>query len=261
MEIPPLIFRPGAVGAAPGLTQYSRGYGGIGANESTAAAAAIGYTPRLRRPGGDGAMSTHTIYSFVTLIVIIDPVGTGALFAGLTRGWTEPERRESAIRSVIVAGILMLAFAFGGEALLRALGISLSALRIAGGILLFLLATDMVLARPSGVRGITLGEREEAAERDEIAVFPLAFPLIAGPGALTSMVMLMGSAGSAMEVAGLVGAVVLVLALTLAALLMSTRLSQLLGVTGTNVIGRVLGVVLAALAAQFVLDGIAGWWP
>jgi len=117
------------------------------------------------------------------------------------------------------------------------------------------------LARPSGVRGITGGEREEAAQREDIAVFPLAFPLIAGPGALTSVVLLMGAAEGAEEVAGLVGAVVVVIALTLAALLSSTHLVRLLGVTGTNVIGRVLGVVLAALAAQFVLDGISHWLP
>jgi multiple antibiotic resistance protein len=206
-------------------------------------------------------MSSLLVYSFVTLFVIVDPVGTATLFAGLTHGWTEPERRASAKLGVLVAAILLLAFAFGGEALMRALGISLSALRIAGGILLFILATDMVLARPSGVRGITRGEREEAEHRDDVAVFPLAFPLISGPGALTSMVLLMGSAKSLIEVGEVVVSVIAVLALTLAALLSSTRLVKLLGVTGTNVIGRVLGVVLAALAAQFVLDGIAAWLP
>jgi multiple antibiotic resistance protein len=162
---------------------------------------------------------------------------------------------------VLVAGVLLLAFAFGGEFLLRALGISLSALRIAGGILLFLLATEMVLAKPSGVRGLTYGEREEAAHRDDIAVFPLAFPLIAGPGALTSVVLLMGAAHGPVEIGGLVGAGAVVLGLTFVALLFATRIVALLGVTGTNVIGRVLGVVLAALAAQFVLDGILAWWP
>jgi multiple antibiotic resistance protein len=206
-------------------------------------------------------MSIQLVYSFVTLFVIVDPVGTATLFAGLTHGWTEPERRASAKLGVLVAAVLLLAFAFGGEALMRALGISLSALRIAGGILLFLLATDMVLARATGVRGITRGEREEAAHRDDIAVFPLAFPLIAGPGALTSVVLLMGNASSPAQVGGLVAAVIVVLAMTLAALLFSTKVVDLLGVTGTNVIGRVLGVVLAALAAQFVLDGIAAWLP
>lgn len=206
-------------------------------------------------------MSTGLIYSFVTLIVIIDPVGTATLFAGLTRDWTADERRTSAKKGVLVAGILLLAFAFSGEALLRALGISLAALRIAGGILLFLLATDMVLAKPSGIRGITSGEREEATHRDDIAVFPLAFPLIAGPGALTSVVVLMGAAHGLKEVGGLVAAGVVVMGLTLLALLFATRLVGLLGVTGTNVIGRVLGVVLAALAAQFVLDGVAAWLP
>lgn len=206
-------------------------------------------------------MPTSLIYAFVTLVVIIDPVGTATLFAGLTQGWTAAERRESAKLGVLVAGLLLLAFAFGGEFLLRALGISLAALRVAGGILLFLLATDMVLARASGFRGITLREREEATHRDEIAVFPLAFPLIAGPGALTSVVLLMGTAHSLAEVGGLVVAGAVALGLTLLALLFATRLVAVLGVTGTNVIGRVLGVVLAALAAQFVFDGVAAWLP
>jgi multiple antibiotic resistance protein len=206
-------------------------------------------------------MPIQLVYSFVTLLVIIDPVGTAALFAGLTHGWTEPERRSSAKLGVGVAAVLLLVFAFGGEALMRALGISLSALRIAGGILLFLLATDMVLARPSGVRGITRGEREEAELREDVAVFPLAFPLISGPGALTSVVLLMGAAHSWRDTAAVVVSIVVVLGLTLAALLWATGLTRLLGVTGTNVIGRVLGVVLAALAAQFVLDGIAAWLP
>jgi multiple antibiotic resistance protein len=206
-------------------------------------------------------MSMLLIYSFVTLLVIVDPIGTAALFTGLTQGWTESERRGSAKLGVAVAAILLLAFAFGGEALMRALGISLSALRIAGGILLFLLATDMVLARPSGVRGITLGERAEAAQREDVAVFPLAFPLISGPGALTSVVLLMGAAHSWTDIAGVVVSIIVVLGLTLIALLWATRIGKLLGVTGTNVIGRVLGVVLAALAAQFVLDGIAAWLP
>ncbi len=206
-------------------------------------------------------MPTTLIYAFVTLVVIIDPVGTATLFAGLTQGWTPEERRGSARKGVLIAGILLLAFAFGGEALLRALGISLAALRVAGGILLFLLATDMVLARPSGLRGITLREREEATHRDDVAVFPLAFPLIAGPGALTSVVLLMGAAHGPTEIGGVVLAGAVALGLTLIALLAATRLVALLGVTGTNVIGRVLGVVLAALAAQFVLDGVRAWLP
>jgi len=210
---------------------------------------------------GSAAIPMLLIYSFVTLFVIIDPVGTATLFAGLTHGWTDAERRASAKLGVLVAAALLLVFAFGGEALMRALGISLSALRIAGGILLFLLATDMVLARPSGVRGITGGEREEAERREDVAVFPLAFPLISGPGALTSVVLLMGSTKSLAEIGAVVVSVIVVLVLTLAALLSSTRLVALLGVTGTNVIGRVLGVVLAALAAQFVLDGISAWLP
>jgi multiple antibiotic resistance protein len=173
-------------------------------------------------------------YAFVTLFVIVDPVGTAVIFAGLTQSWTHRERSEAAWRGATIAAILLLVFALAGDPLLHALGVTLAAFHIAGGILLFLLAIDMAFARPSGIHAPTAPEREEARKRDDVAVFPLAFPLIAGLGALA-----------------------VVLALTLAALLQASRLARLLGVTGGNVVGRVLGVILAAIAAQFVLDGIA----
>jgi multiple antibiotic resistance protein len=201
------------------------------------------------------------VYSFVTLFVIIDPVGCAAIYAGLARGAPEEFRRRTAWRGVIIAGILMLAFAFGGAPLLRALGISLPAFRIAGGILLFLLATDMVFARPSGIRSPTAPEQEEATHSTDLSVFPLAFPLLAGPGALTSIVLLMGRAVSPLAAAGVIAALVVVMAITLTLLLAASRVVRLLGVTGANVVSRVLGILLAALAAQLVLDGLAEGLP
>jgi len=202
-------------------------------------------------------MSAHIAYAFVTLLVIVDPVGTAAIFAGLMRGVPEEFARRMAWRATLIAGALMLAFALLGDALLEALGISLPAFRIAGGLLLFLLATDMVFARPSGIRFPTLPEQEEAARSTDVSVFPLAFPLLAGPGALTSIVLLMGRAGSPLEAAGVIAALAAVLALTLVALRSAAWVLRRLGVTGANVISRVLGIILAALAAQLVLDGVA----
>jgi MarC family membrane protein len=197
------------------------------------------------------------IDSFVIFGVVIDPIGTAVIFAALTHDWTRQEQREAAVRGVSVAAILFLVFALAGEPLLQALGISLAAFHIAGGILLFLLAIDMAFARPSGIHAPTPPEREEVRRRDDVAVFPLAFPLLAGPGALTSTVLLVGRAGTPLAGAVVVGALAVVLGLTFVALLSAARLSHLLGITGANVISRVLGLVLAALAAQFVLDGLA----
>ena len=202
-------------------------------------------------------MASILIDSFVIFGVIVDPIGTAVIFATLTHDWSRREQRDAALRGVSVAAVLLLVFAFAGAPLLRALGISLAAFHIAGGVLLFLLAIDMTFARPSGFHAPTLPEREEARRRDDVAVFPLAFPLLAGPGALTSTVLLIGRAKTTEAAALVIAALVVVLALTLVALLSAVRLSRLLGITGANVISRVLGLVLAALAAQFVLDGLA----
>lgn len=201
-------------------------------------------------------MWSRFAYSFVTLLVIVDPVGTAAIFATMMRGMSEGVRRRTAWHAIAIAGAILLAFALFGNAFLAALGITLPALRIGGGLLLFLLATDMVFARQSGIRSPTRPEQEEAAHSSELAVFPLAFPLLAGPGALTSIVLLMGSAASSVEQAMVITALAAVLALALAALFGAIYLTRLLGVTGANVVSRVLGIILAALAAQLVLDGI-----
>jgi MarC family membrane protein len=204
-------------------------------------------------------MLTHLLYSFVTLFVIIDPVGSAVIFAGLTRGTPDGVRQRAGLRGVLIATALILGFALGGAWLLAALGITLPAFRIAGGILLFLLATEMVFARQSGIRGPTASEEEEAERRGDLSVFPLAFPLLAGPGALTSIVLLMERAAPLAALAVII-ALIVVMAITLALLLAAPRVMRLVGVTGANVVSRVLGIILAALAAQFVLDGIIEGW-
>jgi multiple antibiotic resistance protein len=193
----------------------------------------------------------------VMLFVTIDPVGIGPLFAALTRGADAVHRRRMAVKGVLIAAGILFVFAFGGDFLLRTLGIGFPAFRIAGGILLLLLAIEMVFARASGIRATTRPEQEEASHKDDISVFPLAIPLIAGPGTLTSVLLLMGRAGGdpwreAAVLAMLAG----VLMTTLLVLLTAGPLSRLLGVTGINVITRVLGILLAALACQFIIDGL-----
>jgi multiple antibiotic resistance protein len=197
------------------------------------------------------------LISLVALLVIIDPVGTAAVFVGITPRDSEARRRAMAIRASIISVIVLAGFAFIGEFLLRAMGIGLPAFQIAGGLLLFVLAFDMVMQRPSGLRA-TESERSAAeASDDDVSVFPLAIPLIAGPGAMTSVVLLRGRAGSDYaELAAVMAALLVALGITLAALLAAGTMTRVIGKTGTHVIGRVLGVVLAALSAQLVIDGI-----
>jgi multiple antibiotic resistance protein len=203
-------------------------------------------------------MTELLLETFLLLFVVIDPLGLAVIFAGLTHGESAEYRRRMAMRGTVIAAVVLVVFALIGDALLRTLNIGLPAFRIAGGALLFLLAIDMVFARHSGVRAPTQREQAEAEQRRDISVFPLAIPLIAGPGAITT-VLLKSGAGHGLHVGTwvLLSMLGVVLILTLSALLFSHRILKLLGETGANVVGRVFGIVLAALAVQFMLDGLA----
>jgi multiple antibiotic resistance protein len=192
---------------------------------------------------------------FVTLLVSIGPIETAAVFASLTKGVHHRDRTSLAARSVLVAGVLLLMFAIGGNFLLPLLHVSIPAFQVAGGILLFLQALSLTFAK-SGLSSISEGEQREAQRPGDIAVFPLAFPLIAGPGSLCAIVLLMGRSDGLMNGAATIAMLGLSLIIVLVALLASERLERWLGETGTDVIGRVSGVLLAALAVQFVFDGL-----
>jgi len=194
------------------------------------------------------------VNSFIILFVVIDPVALAPVFAALTEGDPPARRRRAAVRGTLIAAGVLYVFLFGGGFLLGALGITLPAFRIAGGALLFLLALDMVFALNSGIRATTAREREEAESSKDISVFPLAIPLIAGPGAITSVLLVAHTGSINRAVFALVLAAVL--ALALAALIAAGRVVALLGETGTNVVTRVFGILLAALAVQFILDGV-----
>ncbi|MBX6742164.1 MAG: MarC family protein [Acetobacteraceae bacterium] len=194
-------------------------------------------------------------YALVTLLVILDPPGTAALFVAMTPYHSPAQRRQQALRAVGIAFLVLVGFALGGTELLRAMGIGLPAMKVAGGLLLFLMAADMVMGRH--LLRASPEEERAAAREDDISVFPLAIPLLAGPGAMTSVVLLHEQAGDdPWRLAGVLAALVIALGVTLACLLAANLVTRLLGATGANVIGRVLGVLLAALAAQIALEGV-----
>ncbi len=200
-------------------------------------------------------MTELFVSAFVTFLVVIDPPGCAPIFASLTGGATEVHRRAMAIRAVLVAAGILIFFALFGEDLLRALGISLSAFRIAGGIMLFLIAIDMVFEKRTERREHRAQE-VSASEVEDVSVFPMAIPMIAGPGSIASVMLLMARSDGMSESLIVLGALAATLLLTLVALLAAGPLLRLLGHKIEAMITRILGVILAALAAQFVIDGI-----
>jgi multiple antibiotic resistance protein len=203
-------------------------------------------------------MIETAIVAAATFFATIGPLDVAAMFAVMTSENTPNERRRTAIRGTLIATVILLVFALLGERMLGGLGISLPALRIAGGILLLLIGIEMVFAMSSGARTTTDEEELEAATRQDIAVFPLATPLIAGPGAMGAAILLMAdAAGDWLLQAAVIAALLIMLLLTLIGMLLASQLQRLLGVTGMQVISRVFGVLLSALAVQFILDGIA----
>jgi multiple antibiotic resistance protein len=195
---------------------------------------------------------------FVVFFVVVEPVSLIPLFSSLTDGASAAYKHKMALKAVSIAGFILVIFAFGGARLLELMGIGLESFRIFGGLLLFLIALEMVFARESGTR-ISSGERAESVRRADISVFPLAFPFIAGPGALATILLWFGPVRIGAEpllFLGLLVGVAVVLVLSLGAMWLATPLMRVMGVTGANVANRLLGVLLGALAVQFVLDGL-----
>jgi multiple antibiotic resistance protein len=195
------------------------------------------------------------VSAFVTFFVVIDPPGCAPIFASLTSGAPTAHRRAMAIRSTMVASGILFAFAIFGEDFLRALGVSLDAFRIAGGIMLFLIALEMVFEKRTERREAR-AEDVKASEPEDISIFPMGIPMIAGPGSIASAMLLMSRSNGLTESLIVLGALVSILVLTLVCLLLSGPLMKLLGNRLEAMITRVLGVILAALAAQFVIDGV-----
>jgi multiple antibiotic resistance protein len=200
-------------------------------------------------------VSPSVLSSFVTLLVTIGPIETAVIFASLTAGIHRSERLTLAIRSCGIAGLVLLLFAIGGNITLDLLHVSLPAFRVAGGLLLFLQALSLTFSGP-GLSSISEGERRDAERPGDIAVFPLAFPLIAGPGSLSATVLLMGRTEGWSEAAGVIAMIMVCVGLTYGAMRTAERLVALLGATGADVVRRISGVLLAGLAIQFVFDGL-----
>ena len=198
----------------------------------------------------------YLIWALVTLLVVVDPVGQAPIFLADTGELPAPARRQIAVRSSIIAGVILAGTALFGNWLLGKLGITLPAFRIAGGLLLFAVASEMVF----GVRIKRESQQVEEAVEEHVrnlAAFPLAIPLMAGPGAITATLLLAGQAGpQPLLLAILLGVVAAVMAACLSVFLLANRVDRLLGITGNVVLSRLLGVILAALAVQFVIDGV-----
>jgi multiple antibiotic resistance protein len=199
------------------------------------------------------------VSALVMLLVTIGPVEAAAVFGGLSGRAGEVERQRMARRAVLFAGLFLGLFAIGGGWLLTAMRITIPAFQVAGGVLLFLQALTLTFANP-GLSSINEQERREAQGAGDIALFPMAFPLIAGPGSMSAVVLLMSDAAGSIPRMGMVlAALAATLALTWFAMRLVDPLTRVLGVTGADVIGRISGVLLAALSVQFIFDGVAQW--
>jgi multiple antibiotic resistance protein len=196
------------------------------------------------------------VSAFVTLVIVLDPIGLAPTFLAVTHGLPRTARHQVAVRAALIAACILAGSALIGGKLLATVGISLHAFRIAGGLLLFSIASEMVF-------GVRIQRQSEAAEQAleervrNMAAFPLAIPLMAGPGAITAMVLLSGRAdGDPIMLGGLIVIACVGVTLCLMAFLTATRIEKFLGITGNVVLSRLLGVLLAALAVQFVIDGV-----
>lgn len=202
------------------------------------------------------------VSALTTLIVAIDPVGLAPIFVGLTSGLSAREKRNIALKATVIAFLVLTGFSLVGERLLGALGIALPAFRISGGLLLFYVAFEMVFERRREERKRATAERaahEDDHDPTHIAAFPLAIPLMAGPGAITACILLAGSLGAKPAGLAVLGGIIALVCLTcLACFLAAEGISRLLGTTGRIVLTRLLGMILAALAVQFVIDGVRG---
>jgi multiple antibiotic resistance protein len=202
------------------------------------------------------ATTAELINAFTTLLVTTDPPGLAPIFLGLTAGMNAAQRKQTALRGTLIGFIILSVFAFTGAGVLSLLGISLPAFRIAGGFLLFFIAFEMIFEKRQERKEKT---SETAITRDHIqnlAVFPLAIPLISGPGSISATILLAGNFPTFLQRMQLIGVIAVVFALILAALVIADRIDRYLGQTGRAILTRLLGVLLAALAVQFVIDGV-----
>ena len=197
------------------------------------------------------------IAAFVALFVIVDPIGIAPVFAGLTQGSSRAHQKKMAIKGTIIGTVILIFFASVGQPFFKVLGISLDALRVAGGVMLFIIAVEMVFEKRTERKQETAEKLDEHFE--DISVFPIALPLLAGPGAIATVMLLMANyKGDLVAQGAIVAALVLVMLITVITFFMAGKVMEWMGPSVNAVLTRVLGVILAALAAQYILDGIKG---
>ena len=204
-------------------------------------------------------MFDYLLHAVVTLFVTIDPPGLAPIFVVLTPGRMRGERNATAVRATVIAGVVLVAFALVGQPLIGVLGISLPAFRIAGGLLLFVIAFEMVFGKREERKSAAAQNAVEREDLRHVAVFPLAIPLITGPGAISATILLASQAPGPGGMIGLLVIIVLLIGACLAVFLAATDLERILGETGRIVVSRLLGLILSALAVQFVADGITAF--
>lgn len=200
--------------------------------------------------------SEMLLNAFATLVVLIDPPGVAAIFLAVTAGFSTAQRKSVALRASFIAAVILIVFAVVGKSLLALFGITLDAFRIAGGIMLFWIAFEMVFEKRNPRREKQVEEAVHDDHVRDISVFPLAIPLIAGPGSISAIVLLSGSFNEPLERAALTGIIVVCILITLACLLIADKLNAMIPHSTRSLISRLLGLILAALAVQFVADGI-----
>jgi len=203
-------------------------------------------------------MLEFALTSFTTFFATVGPVETAVLFATLTPKMPQAERASIALRATAIASVLLLVFTLLGRPLLDELGVSIAALQTAGGIILLMIALDMIFAKPTSAFKLTQPEDEEAHTKDDIAVFPLAMPLLAGPGAMSAGILLAANTeGNPLALGATVGGLAAVMAITLILLLLSHQINHMIGITAQRVLMRVFGILLAAIAVQAVFNGLS----
>lgn len=203
-------------------------------------------------------MTQLFLSAFITLFVVIDPPGCAPIYAGLTKDATQAQRRIMAIRAALIAGVILLIFALFGEQLLAALHIELDSFRIAGGLMLFWIAFEMVFEKRTQRREERAEKVAATPEVEDVSIFPMAIPMLAGPGAIAAIMLLMNEARDITGTLTVLGALASVLIITMLALMAAGPIMRLFGDKVEAAITRVLGVLLAALAAQYVIDGLRG---
>lgn len=203
---------------------------------------------------------SFSLLSLSAVFFVVDPMGALPVFVAMTQRDTEEKRKQMARRASITAFLILTLFAVAGTVIFRLLGVTLGAFKVAGGILLLLTSIEMLTAKQARTR-IIPEEQQEGTDKDDVAIFPLAIPLLAGPGAIATVTALMGRAGRTLFMVPVIVSIAITCVASYAMLRAASRISSLLGVTGLNVMNRVIGLIIGAIAVQFVFDGLKDTFP